>query len=177
MQNGMQQRVNVNAHRVVRINVKTWYGRIFVMKNRSWLLNSSFWRETVVLNNEIWGKTEKNSCALYITSKLAKTPIFRAHNLKYLKILTWEADSHSAFRFYVKNHSGNDPYLFNNKTLQTFIIKKVQIHLLMAIINKTIYEFEILNKTIQVDRYIDIIQDYFSNSHMNLCKCAVVTTG
>ena len=32
MQNGMHQRVNVNAHKVVRINVKTWYGRIFVKK-------------------------------------------------------------------------------------------------------------------------------------------------
>ena len=35
MQNGMHQKVNVNAHKVVRINVKTRYGRIFVKKNRS----------------------------------------------------------------------------------------------------------------------------------------------
>ena len=45
MQNGMHQRVNVNAHKVVQINVKTWYGRIFVKKNRSWLFNSLFWRK------------------------------------------------------------------------------------------------------------------------------------
>ena len=89
MQNGMHQRVNVDAHKVVRINVKTWYGRIFVKKNLSWLFNSSFWRERVVLNDDIWEKNQKIFCALYITSKVAKNPIFRAHNLKYLKILTW----------------------------------------------------------------------------------------
>ena len=89
MQNGMHQRVNVNAHKVARINVKTWYGRIFVKKNRSWLFNSSFWRERVVLIGNIWEKNKKISCALYITSKVAKNSIFRAHNLKYLKILTW----------------------------------------------------------------------------------------
>ena len=60
MQNGMHQRVNVNAHKVVRINVKTWYGRIFVKKNRSWLFISSFWRERVVLNDDIWEKNQKN---------------------------------------------------------------------------------------------------------------------
>ena len=32
-------------------------------------------------------KTKKISCALYITSKVAKNPILRAHNLKYLKSL------------------------------------------------------------------------------------------
>ena len=52
MQNGKHQRVNVNAHKVVRINVKTWYSRIFVKKNRLWLFNSSFWRERVVLNDD-----------------------------------------------------------------------------------------------------------------------------
>ena len=60
MQNGMHQRVNVNAHKVVRINVKTWHGRISVKKNYSWLFNSSFWRERVVLNDEIWEKNQKN---------------------------------------------------------------------------------------------------------------------
>ena len=35
MQNGMHQRVNVNPHKVVRINVKTLYGRIFVEKKIS----------------------------------------------------------------------------------------------------------------------------------------------
>ena len=38
---------------------------------------------------------KKNSCAPYITPKLAKNPIFRAHNLKYLKFLTWWSDSDS----------------------------------------------------------------------------------
>ena len=89
MQNGMHQRVNMNAHKVVRINVKTWYGRISVKKNRSWLFNSSFWRERLVPNDDIWEETKKISCALYITSKVSKNPIFRAHNLKCLQILTW----------------------------------------------------------------------------------------
>ena len=61
IQNGMQQRVNVDAHKVVRINVKTWYGRIFVEKNRSWLFNSSFWRERVVLNDDIWEKNQNTT--------------------------------------------------------------------------------------------------------------------
>ena len=56
----MHQRVNVNANKVVRINVKTWYGCIFVKKNRSWLFNSSFWRERVVLNDDIWENNQKN---------------------------------------------------------------------------------------------------------------------
>ena len=60
MQNGMHQRVNANAHKVVRINVKTSYGRIFVKKNRSCLFNSSFWRERVVLNDDSWEKKQKN---------------------------------------------------------------------------------------------------------------------
>ena len=90
MQNDMHQRVNVNAQTVVRINVKTWYGRTFVKKNRSWLFNSLFWRKRIVLNDDIWEeKTKNNSCTLYIASKVAKNLIFRVHNLKYLKILTW----------------------------------------------------------------------------------------
>ena len=60
-------------------------------------------------------KTKKNSCALYITSKEAKTPIFRAHNLKYLKVLTCSADSDFGFGFYVKNYPGNDLSFSNNK--------------------------------------------------------------
>ena len=68
MQNGMHQRVNVNAHKIVRISVKTWYGRIFVKKNRSWLFNSSFWRERVVLNDDIWEKNQKNVLVDFIYS-------------------------------------------------------------------------------------------------------------
>ena len=114
----------VNAHKVVRINLKTWYGRIFVKENRSWLFNSSFWRKRVVLNDNIWEKTKKISCTLYITSKVAKNPIFRAHNLKYLKILTWWADSDSGFGFYVKNYSGNN-LSFSNKKYKSIICRPV----------------------------------------------------
>ena len=89
MQNGMHQRVNVNAHKVVRINVKTWYGRIFVKKNRSSLFNSSFRKERVVLNDDIWEKNQKNFLRPVHNLKSSENPIFRAHNLKYLKILTW----------------------------------------------------------------------------------------
>ena len=32
----------------------------FWKKNRSWLFNSSFWREGVVLNDEIWEEKQKN---------------------------------------------------------------------------------------------------------------------
>ena len=41
--------------------------------------------------------------------KNSETPHFWTHNLKYLKILTSEADYYSGFGFYVKNGSGNDP--------------------------------------------------------------------
>ena len=48
-----------------------------VIKNRSWLFNSLFCRERVVLNDDIWEKNKKKiSCALYITSKVAKIPFF-----------------------------------------------------------------------------------------------------
>ena len=76
MQNGMHQRVNANAHKVVRINVKTWYGRIFVKKNRSWLFNSSFWREKVVLNDDIREKNQKNFLRPVHNLKSSKKPHF-----------------------------------------------------------------------------------------------------
>ena len=76
MQNAMHQRVNVNAHEVVRINVKTWYGRIFVKKNRSWLFNSSFWRERVVLNDEILGKNQKKILRPVHSLKSSEKPHF-----------------------------------------------------------------------------------------------------
>ena len=60
-------------------------------------------------------KNKKISCALYITSKVTKNLIFRAHNLKYLKILTWLADSDFGFGFYVKNYLGNNLPFSNNK--------------------------------------------------------------
>ena len=60
-------------------------------------------------------KTKKISCALYITSKVAENPIFRAHNLNYLKILTRQADSDLGFGFQVKNYLGNDLSFSNNK--------------------------------------------------------------
>ena len=76
MQNGMHQRVNVNAHKVVRMNVKTWYGRIFVKKNRSWLFNSSFWRERVELNDDIREKNEKNVLRPVHNLKSSEKPHF-----------------------------------------------------------------------------------------------------
>ena len=76
MQNGMHQRVIVNAHKVVRINVKTWYGRIFVKKNGLWLFNSSFWRERVVLNDDIWEKNQKNFLHPVHNLKSSENPHF-----------------------------------------------------------------------------------------------------
>ena len=79
MQNGKHQRVNVNAHKVVRINVKNWYGRIVVKKNRSWLFNSSFWRERVVLNDDIWEKNQKNFLRPVHNFKSSEKPHFFEH--------------------------------------------------------------------------------------------------
>ena len=42
-----------------------------------------------MLNDDILEKTKQISCALYITSKVAKNPIFRVYNLKYPQILTY----------------------------------------------------------------------------------------
>ena len=75
MQNGMHQRVNVNAHKVVRINVKIWYGRIFVKKNR-WLFNSSFLRKRVVLNDDVWKKNQKNFLRPVHNLKSSEKPHF-----------------------------------------------------------------------------------------------------
>ena len=79
MQNGMHQRINVNTHKVVWINVKTWYGRIFVRKNRSWLFNSSFWREIIVINDEIWEKNQKNFLRPVHNLKSSKKTPFLEH--------------------------------------------------------------------------------------------------
>ena len=72
----MHQRVNVNAHKVVRINVKTLYGRIFVKENRLWLFNDSFWRERVVLNDEIWEKNQINFLRPVHNRKRSEKPDF-----------------------------------------------------------------------------------------------------
>ena len=122
----MLQRVNVNAHSIVRIDFKTQNGRNFAKKNRWWSFKSWFWKVRVVLHDATCKLDQKMLCALYITSKIAKNPIFRVHNLKYLKILTWWNNSELGFGFYAKKHFGNNFTLSNNKTLQTCVIGEIK---------------------------------------------------
>ena len=76
MQNGMHQRVYVNAHKVVRINAKTWYGRIIVKENSLCLFIISFWRERVVLNDDIGEKNQKNFLRTVHNLKSIENPHF-----------------------------------------------------------------------------------------------------
>ena len=41
-------------------------------KNRSWLFNSSFWKERVVLNDDIWEKNQKNFLIRILRQKLLR---------------------------------------------------------------------------------------------------------
>ena len=66
------QRVNVNAHSIVQIDVKTQNGRNFAKKHCWWSFESWFWRIRVVLNDA--------------TCKLDQTNFVRpVHNLKNCK--------------------------------------------------------------------------------------------
>ena len=48
----------------------------FVKKNRSWLFNSSFWRERVVLNDDIWERNQTNFLRSVHNLKSSEKPHF-----------------------------------------------------------------------------------------------------
>ena len=45
-------------------------------KNHSWLFNNSFWRERVVLNDDIWEKNQKNVLRPVHNLKSSEKPHF-----------------------------------------------------------------------------------------------------